>query len=231
MAGTLKKRAYVHIYEKLSNGELLPGDRLSGRALAKEIGISPIPVRDAISQLRNEGFIEANQDGTAFVPVPSYEQLMDIYDQREALECHAIVKMAESPEAEDLKQLDQYIQNLTKVLNSLVKADSSKRSSAALENWADNDASLHDHILRAAGNQLSLETVKSLRVKMKIFGMQVRFESVDSLEQTHQEHIEIVNCIRNRDTAGARLAMREHIRQGCRLTIEAHHRKRIKNRS
>ena len=52
---TLKQRAYKYIRQAMSDGVLSAGDRLSPAALAKEIGISHIPVREAISQLFSEG--------------------------------------------------------------------------------------------------------------------------------------------------------------------------------
>ncbi|MBN2295563.1 MAG: GntR family transcriptional regulator [Pirellulales bacterium] len=227
MSGVLKNRVYSHIYEKLSNGELLPGDRLSGRALAKEIGVSPIPVRDAISQLRNEGFIETRRGGGAFVPEPSYEDLMDIYDQREALECHAVERVATSPHETDLADLDNCVEELSQVIESLDTTRPPYHDSTLLDRWIRADAAFHDTLMRAAGNQRSLKTVLNLRIKTRIFGTQVRYKPCGSLRRTHEEHRRIVEAIRNHDVDGARAAMSEHIHSGCRAILEAHRRKRV----
>ena len=228
MSGTLKSRVYSHIYQKLSSGELLPGDRLSGRALAKEIGVSPIPVRDAISQLRNEGFIETRAGGGAYVPEPSYEELIDIYDQREALECHAVARVAKSPDDSDLAELEQCVKELSVVIESLDQVGPDVRDSALLERWARADAAFHDTLMRAAGNRRSLETVLNLRVKTRIFGKQVRHEPFGSLRRTQEEHERILDAVRNRNAEEASSVMAEHIRNGCRLILEAHHRKRVR---
>ncbi len=229
MSGTLKQQVYSHIHRKLSNGELRPGERLSGRALAKEIGVSPIPVRDAISQLRSEGFIETRSGGDAYVPEPSYEELMDIYDQREALECHAVARVAESPGDAELTELEKCAKEMSSVIETLDKAGQADRDLALLERWARADAAFHDNILRAAGNRRSLETVLNLRVKTRIFGKQVRYEPFGSLRRTQEEHKRILEAIRKGNAEEARSAMAEHIRNGCRLIIEAHHRKRVRS--
>ena len=52
---TLKQHAYKLIREKLEAGDIPAGARLSDDALAKEIGISRGPIREAISQLVSEG--------------------------------------------------------------------------------------------------------------------------------------------------------------------------------
>lgn len=228
MSGTLKHRVYSHIYQKLSNGELRPGDRLSGRALAKEIGVSPIPVRDALSQLRNEGFIETRHGGGAFVPEPTYEELIDIYDQREALECHAVARVAQSPSEADLDELENCVRELSIVIELLDATGQSGRDPELIERWARADAAFHDTLMRAAGNRRSLETVLNLRIKSRIFGKQVRYEPFVELRRTQEEHMRILEAIRNRNAEESREVMAEHIRNGCRLILEAHHRKRVR---
>ena len=225
---TLKQRVYSHLFQKLSDGDLRPGDRLSGRSVAKELGVSPIPVRDAIGQLHSEGFFETRRGGGTFVPEPSYEDLMDIYDQREALECHAVARMAEAPNEQDLETLEKCITDLTILFESLDNGKSSDRRPAILDRWARTDAAYHDTLMRAAGNRRSLETVLNLRVRTRIYGMQICNESIESLRRTCESHKTILDRIRNKDAEGARLAMMEHIRSGCRLVIEAHYRKQGK---
>lgn len=222
--GTLKQRAYSYIYQKLSDGDIGPGDRLSGRALAKEIGVSPIPVRDAIIQLSNEGFIVTHPDGRNYVPEPSYEQLMDIYDQREALECHAVARVAESSGGTYIEEFEACIDKLSRVLESLKKVSRPDCDPTALEAWAHADAAFHDSLLRAAANRITLETVKNLRTRTRIFGKRLRYEPLESIQRAHEEHGMILDRIRHSDPTGAQAAMREHIRRGCRLVIEAHHR-------
>ena len=227
MGETLKSRVYTHIYKKLSSGELRPGVRLSGRALAKEIGVSPIPVRDAISQLLSEGFIETRSGGSAYVPEPSYEELMDIYDQREALECHAVFRVAKSPSDVNFAELANCVKELSDVIESLDKSCADTRDPALLERWAKADAIFHDTLMRAAGNRRSLETILNLRIKTRIFGKQIRHEPFGTLRRTQEEHKQILDAIRNGNADEARSVMSKHIRNGCRQILEAHHRKRL----
>ena len=196
--------------------------------MAKEIGVSPIPVRDAINKLRHEGLIETRGDGGTFVPEPSYEELMDIYDQREALECHAVSRVAEYSNAADLADLEGCVEELTAVCEILDNSDPKDRDPAVLERWACADAAFHDTIMRVAGNLRSLQTIYSLRVKTQIFGKQVRYEPYGSLQRTQKEHKRILDAIRQGNVEEARLAMAEHIRSGCRLILRSHHRDRMR---
>ena len=54
---TGKQVAYRHIRDKVLDRTLAAGQRLSPAALAKELGISQIPVREALSQLDSEGLV------------------------------------------------------------------------------------------------------------------------------------------------------------------------------
>jgi DNA-binding GntR family transcriptional regulator len=228
VTGKLKQRAYAHIYRKLASGELPPGTRLSNRALAKEIGVSYIPVRDAISQLRNEGFIESHAGGGTFVPQPSYEELIELYDLREALECHAVSKVAESLSDADLVELERRTCELSAVVDALEQSGPSGRDPELLSRWTQADAAFHDALLRAAGNQQALRTVVNLRAKTRIFGKHVRYEPFQALRRTQEEHQRVLNALRKGDADGARTAMAEHLRNGCRLILEAHHRGRMR---
>ena len=67
MEQTLAEKSYDYIREKLSRGELPPGKRLVNRTLADEIGVSVIPVREAIHRLATEGLVEHVPGSGAFV--------------------------------------------------------------------------------------------------------------------------------------------------------------------
>ena len=54
---SLVEQAYRHIRGKLSNGAFIPGEQLVNRVLATEVGVSVIPVREAINRLATEGLV------------------------------------------------------------------------------------------------------------------------------------------------------------------------------
>jgi len=58
MQDTLSDIAYQRIHAKVVSGELEPGSRLVNRTLSKELGVSTIPVREALRRLASEGFAE-----------------------------------------------------------------------------------------------------------------------------------------------------------------------------
>src|SRR5580704_7630282 len=108
MPPTLKQHAYKLIRKRLLSGSLPPGGRLSDDALAKELGISRSPVREAISQLTSEGLVEYRPRSGAYVRVPEPRELAEWYETRIALEGFAVMRAAEritEPQLSELAQL------------------------------------------------------------------------------------------------------------------------------
>ena len=90
MGENLSQKAYWHIHDKLSAGTLKPGFRLSNRAVAKEVGISFTPVREALNRLVSEGLLEYRAGLGVFVPECSRREIEELYEVREMLECAAV---------------------------------------------------------------------------------------------------------------------------------------------
>ncbi|MCG8586726.1 MAG: GntR family transcriptional regulator, partial [Pirellulales bacterium] len=116
MHTTFKQRAYEHIRQGMLTGRLLPGARLSNRALANEIGASLIPVREAISQLVSEGLAEHRPRMGAFVMQVDREELAELYDLREALECHAIRRAVADLTDVDLEEMQRSNDQLSELM-------------------------------------------------------------------------------------------------------------------
>ncbi len=75
------------IRDRILRGDLRPGQRLVRRTLAKEIGVSPIPVIEALYRLEQEGLVENESNVGARVRALTLQQLQDDLVLREAIEC------------------------------------------------------------------------------------------------------------------------------------------------
>ena len=58
MSSSAAQQTYDQILEKLIAGAIRPGERLVNRTLASELGVSVIPVREALNRLASEGLVE-----------------------------------------------------------------------------------------------------------------------------------------------------------------------------
>ena len=227
MKTSLKETAYHHIRSKLLNRELKPGSSLSHRALAKEIGISFTPVRDAIGQLATEGLLETHpQKGTTVAEI-SREDLAELYDVREALECHAVSKPGARFSEADFAELEQHTAAMEEVALEVEKAGGRIWTTEQSDRWMVSDAAFHVTLLRGAGNRRAIRIVTELRVMARIFGHRKREDLPSDLEMVRREHRQLIDALRHGNGALAREVLGEHLRRGCRRALEAYDRNRL----
>ncbi|MGQ9915801.1 MAG: GntR family transcriptional regulator [Bryobacteraceae bacterium] len=112
---TLARRAYRLVRERILKGVYPPGAALSRRRLANELGMSLLPVAEALQRLVNEGLLESRPRVGTRVRQPDKEEIRDRYTLREALESQSARLFAEratkAQRAEILrmaKRLDEY---------------------------------------------------------------------------------------------------------------------------
>ncbi|HAC79262.1 MAG TPA: hypothetical protein DCG06_03130, partial [Deltaproteobacteria bacterium] len=86
---TFAEQAYDHIFNQLIRRDLRPGDLLDRKQIAEDLGISLIPVSDAVQRLTHEGFLTTRRRQGTFVRPPGIEDVRGQFLLREALECQS----------------------------------------------------------------------------------------------------------------------------------------------
>lgn len=227
MSVSLKDRAYSHIRTKLLSGEYSPGSQLSHRMLAKEIGVSFTPVREALSQLASEGLVESKPRMGTFVAKCSREELVELYDLREALEGHAAETAAGRLSDADLEEMQRCNDAQRQVIEELEASGGGRWTADLADRFATADAALHLVLLRAAGNRRTLHLIGELRVMTHIFGHRNRTPRLESMKDAHETHQRIIEALRVGDPGESRAAMVASIRRGCSQALEQYDRVRI----
>jgi DNA-binding GntR family transcriptional regulator len=99
---TLGERAYGRLADLLISGRLAPGEKLSLRAAADVLGVSIMPVREAVSRLVADKALEVTPNRAVRVPLMSAEQFRDLTQVRIAIEGHAAAQAALCRDNDDL---------------------------------------------------------------------------------------------------------------------------------
>jgi DNA-binding GntR family transcriptional regulator len=170
MQETHAQRAYRAIRRKLEAGELAPGTRLVNRTLAKEIGTSPIPVREALNRLASEGLVAHVSGAGAYVHRPDMQELLELYGIREALELYAVREAVRNVSETELSALRQVCQTQRSLLDSMVADD---RPHATLDEnraWMNCEEQFHSLLVAASRNRFLVKTVRNMRLMSRIFG-------------------------------------------------------------
>lgn len=112
---SLSDRAYQQIRDKILRGEYSLGTALSRRTLAEELGMSFLPVSEALQRLELDGFVESKPRVGTRVRVPSKQDIRERYMLREALETQAarvFVSRANEEARQELLQMGKHLDQL-----------------------------------------------------------------------------------------------------------------------
>jgi DNA-binding GntR family transcriptional regulator len=154
--GTAAEIAYAVLREAILSNILTPGTRLRADEVARELGVSKTPVREALRKLQAEDFVVVGAGNALTVKVLSEKQLLEIYYTREALEGMAARLAAENAGQLDLTQLRAVMHDVEVAL---------KRSDrSAVRNYT---GEFQLAVFKAAHNDFLFDLLKSLREKIR----------------------------------------------------------------
>ena len=92
VAATLGARTAEQLRQKITQGEFLPGQRLSEQALSDSLGISRNTLREVFRMLISDGLVKHEPNRGVFVAVPTVASIVDIYRVRRLIECQALAQ-------------------------------------------------------------------------------------------------------------------------------------------
>lgn len=193
------------LFQRLVNGELLPGDKLGEIQLAQELEVSRTPVREALMRLATLGLLEKDTHRGARVASPSLAQLVEVYEVRESLEGMAARLFA-------IRATEAQRQELRATWAALEQA---RRRGEALEVRV-LDFDLHRQIIRGGNNEYlggagHAEALMLLAYLVRESSPQ-RPDSAPATQALADPHTEILAAIEAGDGGAAEAAMRAHVR-------------------
>lgn len=180
---------------RILSGSFSPGTPLRQEALADELGVSRIPVREAIRLLSSEGLVDIQPHKGAFVSMLSREEVQEFFDLRQRLEPwllhQAVPKISDS----ELARAESLVELM---------------DSSTAEDWGVLNWKLHELLYTAAARPAALSIVRGLHEKSERY---FRFQVVNApiREQAHQEHRQLIELCRHRQADKAQLVLEQHI--------------------
>lgn len=203
--GTLSDRVYRHLADRLVAGRFAPGDKLSLRAVAEALGLSMMPVREAISRLGAEGALEVTPKRAVTVPLMGAAQFRDISRVRIEIEGTAAAMAAELRNPEALQQV-RACEYAFRALSLPARPD---LAAAVAANQA-----FHFAVYRAAGSPELLAIIERLWLRVgPVINLDLR-ENPERLKlgEAVRFHADALAAIAAGDPAAARRAIAGDIR-------------------
>ncbi len=191
--------AYDAIREEILKN-YVPGLPLSQREIADKLGISKTPVREALHELSQSGLVELIPGKGYFIARFSSKDVSDIFDVREALESKAAYLAARQMLEEELAWLEALFADINREKDGRAKLELMDRA----------NTELHGAIVRSARNRRLANILDMMKDQLDcIARLTVRIAG--RLEQSHQEHIHILEALKARNSESAEKAMRIHL--------------------
>jgi DNA-binding GntR family transcriptional regulator len=204
---TLSDQAYRALREEITTGELKPGQRLTERALADHLGVSPTPVREALQRLEHERLIERDAVRSIRVAEPSVSRLYELALIEVALRGVAARLAAER--ATDLE------------VKRIVEACDRAEALAGQASWTEPAVrgilkvtrGFHQLVNEAAHTQTLIDMISTATAFDWAFRVRWAVDSHPdqaSLHRSLDQHRSVATAIQARDGQAAEEAMRRH---------------------
>src|SRR5450756_2699242 len=90
-----REKAYEYLRSSVLSGRFHPGERLAEEHLAKELGISRTPIREALHKLESEGLIKALETRGFIVSLDTKQEVEELFEIRSVLEGLSLIHISE----------------------------------------------------------------------------------------------------------------------------------------
>ena len=198
---TLAEQAYSLLRSALASGVFKPGETLSIRGLARLLGVSATPARDAIARALWDGSLESGPNRTVLVPELTLVSVQEIYAVRMSLEGLATELAAPNFHNPTLRELEE-------IYGSYCAAVDAQDHAKVLE----TNEQYHFYIYRQSNNDLLVEMINSLWLKM---GPSLNLLFPAYLDKRGTRHkVDILEALRTRNGIAARAALEADLVEG-----------------
>ena len=193
---TLDAFVVDELRERIVSGELMAGTKIDQQALAEELGVSRMPVREALRRLSAEGFVELLSHRGAVVVQLSDEEIIEVYEMRGVLQ--GLASRLAVPNYTD--------EAVAEIRHLLDKMDATRDVQA----WIELNHEFHRHIERPAGARRLDELIERLTLQCAPY-LQISVHFLHAQSSPQELHHEIYDAVEKRDADALEAAVRAHL--------------------
>lgn len=179
--------SYDYILEKIMALQLKAGDRVVISQIAKECGVSDIPVREALRMLQREGYVTIEANRGAVINGVSDETVRDMIMIKGVLEAYATRLSADYLTEKDLEEL----RSINKELWKMAEEDDA-------EGYQFRNLDFHSRIYRNLPNQELVDMINDLRHRWGITRTVFRI-APERMRESSAEHDRIIELLSQKD--------------------------------
>jgi DNA-binding GntR family transcriptional regulator len=193
---SLSEMAYNKIKSLIIDNSLKPGEKIIQEKMAADLGISKIPLIQALTVLHNEGLLEKIPRKGFYVKKFLNAEIADIFDIRSALEMLCVSKVIEKMNPEIEKTLKSFMDDF--------KIYYQKKNS---KKYYETDVKFHQFLIDAADNEILKSIIDNFNILLICYTKGFVLE----LNESYSQHNSVIESLLEKDTEKAEAAIRQHI--------------------
>ena len=194
---TAEEEAYKYLLDAICKGQYCTGDRLIAEDIAKDIGMSRMPVREAFRRLAAEGLVTLRPNRGAIVSGLNIDEMHEVFEMRSALEGLAIRVAVPKITPRQLSLLERLLDDM----------DDFRDDSAE---WVSRHRAFHEYLCSLSGRPRLMRQITALYSVIEPH-MRLWLQHAEKPLSARQEHSVILDALRAGDAAAAERVVREHI--------------------
>lgn len=184
---TKSERVYEYLKEQILMNHYKPNERIIIREIAKQLGVSDIPVREAMKKLASEGLIEIKTHSGARVTVINLEDLEQIFLIRIELESLAARLAAKNATEEEIAKLEKYIKKMDECYE---KND--------IHKYGEYNRKFHQTLYKASHAPILVDLIDKLYVRSER-SKTIFFLDPQRIKESNKEHLSVLEALKERD--------------------------------
>lgn len=198
-SSTVNERVYDRLCELLAQGRWSTGERIDERTLAKQLGVSRTPLREALGRLASEGVIIHRSYQGNFVRTFTRQQVRDLFEVRKSLECLAARLACAQINDHEVAQLRATVEECHRHLDE-----------GNLSRFEAGDRLFHSQIVAIGRNDALAFSLRVLSLHIQLVRHLANTEP-DLREETRVHRIAVVEAMEDRDADRAAASLERHI--------------------
>lgn len=195
----LREIVYEELKMQILTGKITPGTRMMEVDLAEQMGVSRTPIREAIRKLEKEGLVTIEPRKGAYASQISVKDMVDILEVRQDMEGLAAYLASYRMTPDQMDALEK----IAEAYNTAVEEGN-------MAEMISNDAAFHNLIVESCNNSILLMMINQLQELVLRFRY-IYYDNFKRAEKMPEEHMAIMDAIREGRAAEARAAADVHI--------------------
>lgn len=191
-------RVYEQLKAKVIRYSFKPGERLNEGEVARQLGVSRTPLREALNRLNTEGFLRFEPGRGFFCRELDAQEIFDLYELRKSIEVAAVRLAIQRAKDADIDALIAFLDETS--------PDPGRRPTDEL---VDLDEIFHERLMAMCDNAEMLRVLRNVNARIRF----VRWIDMDRINRTHTqaEHRSVLTSLRARDEVACVSVLERHI--------------------